>query len=283
MIHSQKLSETPLRPWVVVRKDGSVQAAHCDCMAGLGEACTHVAALLFAVEANVRVRELKTVTQEKAYWMLPCALKRVKYSPLADMDFTSAKTKAKKLTNSLESSEEGSDNALASTAKAESFIPPPTQHDTDEFFQNLHATGTKSVILTITSPYSDEFVPLSMQSAFPQPLTSVYNGSYADLPYKDLVEICANINVSVSQEQAIAVEVHTRGQAASKLWYRYRAGRITASRMKAACHTKLTSPSKSLILAICNPSAVRFSNKATEWGCKHKKNSERSVLPSDEK
>ncbi len=42
--------------------------------------------------------------------------------------------------------------------------------------------------------------------------------SYADLPYKDLVEVCANINVSVSQKQAIAVVVHTRGQAASKLW-----------------------------------------------------------------
>ncbi len=41
--------------------------------------------------------------------------------------------------------------------------------------------------------------------------------------------------------------------------------------MKAACHTKLTSPSKSQILAICNPSDVRFSNKATEWGCKHEK------------
>ena len=67
MLHSQRLSATPLRPWVIVREDGSLLASYCDCMAGLGEACTHVAALLFVVEANVRVREMKTVTQEKAY------------------------------------------------------------------------------------------------------------------------------------------------------------------------------------------------------------------------
>ena len=180
MLHSQRLRETPLRPWVIVHKNGSVQAAHCDCMAGLGEACTHVAALLFAVEANVRVREIKTVTQEKAYWMLPSALKGVKYSPLADIDFTSAKTKAKKLTKCLESSEEVSSEVSTSTEK-DCVIPSPTQHEADEFFQKLHATGTKSVILTVTSPYSDEFVPLSKQDGFPQPLTDLYEESYADL------------------------------------------------------------------------------------------------------
>ena len=36
-------------------------------MAGLGEACTHVAALLFAIEATVKVRDSKMVTEEKAY------------------------------------------------------------------------------------------------------------------------------------------------------------------------------------------------------------------------
>ena len=29
--------------------------AHCDCMAGLGEACSHVAALLFKIEVGVKL------------------------------------------------------------------------------------------------------------------------------------------------------------------------------------------------------------------------------------
>ena len=55
--HSQRLSATPLRPWVAVEKIGSVLCAHCNCMAGLGEACSHIAAVLFVLEANVQARK----------------------------------------------------------------------------------------------------------------------------------------------------------------------------------------------------------------------------------
>ena len=201
--------------------------------------------------------------------MLPSALKKVKYSSLADIDFTSAKTMAKKLNTCLDNSDEVSVTASQNTPQTRAVIPSPMQHEAEAFFQKLDATGVKSAILTITSPYSDKFVPLSMQSAFPEPLTNLYDESHADLEYNKLLEVCSNISILISQEQADAVEAHTCGQSASRLWYRYRAGRITASRMKAICHTDMMSPSKSLILAICNPSAVRFSSKATEWGCKH--------------
>ena len=36
-----------------------------DCMAGLCEACSHVGAVLFAVESGVRIRDSTTCTQEK--------------------------------------------------------------------------------------------------------------------------------------------------------------------------------------------------------------------------
>ena len=55
---------------------------------------------------------------------------------------------------------------------------------------------------------------------------------------------------------AVAVENETRSQANSKLWFRYRAGRVTASRMKAVCHMDATNPSQS---------------RQTTWGCKHEK------------
>ena len=45
--HSQRISATPLKPWVSVEKVGTVLCAHCTCMAGLEEACSHIAALLF--------------------------------------------------------------------------------------------------------------------------------------------------------------------------------------------------------------------------------------------
>ena len=40
--------------------DGKVLAAHCTCMAGVGEACSHIAALLFSIVAMVQVMDSKT-------------------------------------------------------------------------------------------------------------------------------------------------------------------------------------------------------------------------------
>lgn len=69
--HSQRMNDAPLLPWVIIEKDGSIICGHCTCMAGAGEFFSHVGALLFAVEAAIKIRNSKTVTQEKAYWLLP--------------------------------------------------------------------------------------------------------------------------------------------------------------------------------------------------------------------
>ncbi|KAH6935279.1 hypothetical protein HPB50_005014 [Hyalomma asiaticum] len=50
---SQQLSKT-YRPWCIVKDDGTVVSAHCMCIAGLGECCSHVAALLFNIEAAIK-------------------------------------------------------------------------------------------------------------------------------------------------------------------------------------------------------------------------------------
>ena len=51
--HSKRARDTPLKTWLLAEKDGTVCMAHCNCMAGLCEACSHVGALLFAIEAGV--------------------------------------------------------------------------------------------------------------------------------------------------------------------------------------------------------------------------------------
>ena len=42
---SMRINDSPHHPWITVRNEGLVMAAHCDCMAGLGESCSHVAAV----------------------------------------------------------------------------------------------------------------------------------------------------------------------------------------------------------------------------------------------
>ena len=82
VMHSQRMNDTPLRPWIIAEKGGKIMSAHCHCMAGLGEACTLIAATLFWVDAIVHIRETKIVTQEKAYWMLPTGVKKIAYQIL---------------------------------------------------------------------------------------------------------------------------------------------------------------------------------------------------------
>ena len=48
------MSEKPLTPWVICEDTGIILTGHCDCMAGLGESCSHVASLLWAIEAGGR-------------------------------------------------------------------------------------------------------------------------------------------------------------------------------------------------------------------------------------
>ncbi|XP_013401791.1 uncharacterized protein LOC106167536 [Lingula anatina] len=71
--HSMRIREKPLEPWIII-SSGGINSAHCTCMAGLGEACSHISAVLFAVEAWTKVRKEASVTDVPAYWMMPSSV-----------------------------------------------------------------------------------------------------------------------------------------------------------------------------------------------------------------
>ena len=243
-------------------------AAHCDCMAGLGEACTHVAALLFAVEATVKIRDAKTVTEEKAYWLLPGGVKGVAYSEVSNIEFTSAKTKKKMFDISLSSPQ-------TSVAKSHNMkavnVPEAAPQDMHAFCEKLHGTGKKAGIFTSLPLFSDDYIPASFTDNFPPPLAHLLDENCFDMNYADLVQHCQGLIISISEEQAEAVETATRDQASSNLWHSFRASRITASNMKSVCLTSPAQPVLGLIRRMCNPEAVQFTTVATQWGRDHEK------------
>ena len=73
------------------------------------------------------------------------------------------------------------------------------------------------------------------------------------------------------EEIADVVEQETRAQSQSKFWFKQRAGRVTASKMKPVCHTNLACPSHSLIKTICYPEGFSFTSKQTACGSKNEK------------
>lgn len=63
-------SDKPVQPWMITEKGGVLHSACCQCMAGLGQTCTHVTAMLFIFETMGKMQASTTVTEvlpEKFY------------------------------------------------------------------------------------------------------------------------------------------------------------------------------------------------------------------------
>lgn len=259
--HSQSVTASPLQPWIAAKQNGIVICAHCTCMAGLGEACSHIAALLFAMETCNRLNKDTSCTSRPCAW-LPPNMSKVKFAPISDIDFSAPVTKRKRLV-------EGEEQASQSQSAGE-LVPSPSQEEVLAFFNELSENG-KPALLAIVPDFCDSYiVDNSMLSA---PLSLLFDYQCTELQYDDLMIKCESVfeSLAITPEQARNIEVITRAQALSKVWFRYRAGRVTASRFKAAVHTNPLKPSKSLIKAVCYPEMCKFSNRATRWGCEHER------------
>ncbi|KAH7958673.1 hypothetical protein HPB49_004137 [Dermacentor silvarum] len=109
--HSQAFCDKPFEPWLLAKEDGEIVNAHCTCKAGLGEACSHIAALLFYIEVVVRMRDGKACTDEENAW-LPPYVRHLEGKRCSDVDFASARAKKAILTNLHKDEAPGTDAAL---------------------------------------------------------------------------------------------------------------------------------------------------------------------------
>ena len=83
-----RMNEKPLQVWIIAAKHGEVESAHCTCMAGLAEACIHIASILFYIEDYTHFIQEKSVTDVPAYWTPPAAVKRVSMAPVDEINFS---------------------------------------------------------------------------------------------------------------------------------------------------------------------------------------------------
>jgi len=257
-------------PWVIAT-NGRVCSAHCDCKAGLGEVCTHVATLLFGIDAGVRIREKTTVTQVKAYWMEPTR-KNVNSAPISNVDFSSAAKRKRRLDATIDGTEEEMTQQVHGEYSSSASCPASELKNEPALCELLHGlslTSTKCAILSAVDPYAEQFIPPETVKEFPPILTDLADKNTFDFSYADLLKRCETVEYQVTSEAARNCEAYTRQQAKSGIWFRYRAGRVTASKLKSACRTDAGAPSVSLIKSVCYPDLHRFSTEATRWGCEH--------------
>ena len=248
--------------------DGNILAAHCDCMAGLGETCSHVSSLLWVVAVGAEKRDALTVTQKSAYWVMPPPVHSVSYAPIKEIDFIGKK---RKVANCKDVCNESTNDANTTTVRKRKKLDVPTFDEKKQFLESLAAShSAKPAVLSVISGYCDEYIPSSLSSELPPVLSDLYSSSNLALSYYELLQLsCATDVMAITSEQCKAVEMKTRDQSNSRLWFRMRAGRITASKFKSVCHTDPATPSLSLIMHVCHPDTVKFKTAATSWGCQH--------------
>ena len=292
------MSEKPLVPWFISMTNGRLLAAHCNCTAGLGETCSHVATLLWLIAVGVEKRESLSVTQKKAYWVMPPPIRSVPFSPINSIEFIGKKTKSAAATNkrqigdkstssnkrqkgtipSVSSSSQlpkGNCSSAADKTKCTSKhreVAVPTDEEQKQFLDSLASCSkAKPAVLSVLPGYCDKFVPDALSSELPQVLTDLYKPENLSLSYYELLEQADKTEVTATTLQCKAAEMITKEQSSSRIWFRLRAGRVTASRFKSVCCTDPANPSLSLIMNICHPEKFRFKSAATSYGCQHEK------------
>ena len=212
-----------------MEKPGNTLAAHCNCVAGLGESCSHIGAVLFYTECATRIRNSKTCTEEKANWLLP-GYHSVQYKEVCDIDFSAAKTLKKNLDAKVVNYTD-TENAPVTKKSCFEKYTTPTSNELNSFFNKLSKCGTKPAILSIVPGYCNEYTLQLLKKSYPKSLSDLYGSKLACLNYKKLIDYCQNVNVTVTAEQQSNVEIATRKQHLSKNWFHFRTGRITASKI----------------------------------------------------
>ena len=199
--HSQSFNDTPVKAWVAIREDGSIRTAHCNCMAGLGECCSHSSAVMFAVMSAVSKKNGTAVTSLKQKWHEPSrrALDKVEYSEGHNILFSS-KQRRKRLKP---------DNSNQPSSTTPSLVPLLTAQEQHDFYNSLvqsekeETKTVKSAILSIIPNHANRYIPKTVQLDLPPPLTDLYSAANRSLTDEELANKCDNVfnNMNISQEQ----------------------------------------------------------------------------------
>ena len=145
------------------------------------------------------------------------------------------------------------------------------QADITTLFNKCLACKKFPILFSVEDePYCTSFAKSSAH--LPLALQSLFDPAHLENDYLQLVEEGENMPglLDVTPLQQKNLEELTRGQANSRLWMRYHAGRITASRLYKAVHTDPHKPAVSLIYGICYPETTKFTTPATQYGCEIK-------------
>ncbi|XP_050505806.1 uncharacterized protein LOC126884063 [Diabrotica virgifera virgifera] len=246
--HSMRARETKLRVWIIAETGGSICTAHCICMAGLGEVCSHVTAVLYAAEHAAYLKQQKNeknvaCTDVKSTWPVP----------------------TQSGTHPIEAA--SLDWGKVIEEKNYKEIPPMDDSEMLDLLQELQNSNCDAVLMRHVEPFASQLSDENNEKVSIPVLFNVYHKKYEKMPLDDLIQLGMKCKMEVTQNIRREIEDKTQDQRKCAEWYRQRTGRVTASIFKDVCRTNVEKPSLSLIKSICYPRKI--STRAIRWGINH--------------
>ncbi|RDD42711.1 hypothetical protein TrispH2_006575 [Trichoplax sp. H2] len=266
---SLNVKAAPFLPWIITESNGVIRATHCNCITGLGETCSHVGAILFTVEAVVKVRQMASVVDESAYWLMSHNVQKIEFSKVQDINFESTETLKRKKNQNVTISPFPTVKSSNKVKVLE--VAPPTEQEMAKFFRELHESNAKSAILSLIPEYCHFYGPCYLNGPLPKLLCDLYDENWTKMSKYELFDYCEKIMLSfaVTAEQADAIEKETRDHDSSKQWLIFRTGLITDSKLRTVYSDDIGQPSIYLLKSICYPKKVK--PKQTNCDCNHLK------------
>ncbi|KAJ8917000.1 hypothetical protein NQ315_012916, partial [Exocentrus adspersus] len=137
--HSQHFSEPPVQVWVICTTNGSIESTHCTCMDGAGEVCSHVGAVLYALEFINSSRNSTSCTDIRSLWNVS-TVSQARNTFVEDMDY----------------------GPVIASSSLSTDVPAVPADEMAEILETLKDAGTSSVLMRVVEPFAEEFKSVSV-------------------------------------------------------------------------------------------------------------------------
>ena len=280
---SQRLRDDPHKVWVCVKgkEQSRIVTSWCTCIAGTGEVCNHVIALLYKVNYAYNKQYISPACTSIPQGWNKGTKKEVTPSKLENLSFRKDKKTRKEC---------GRNPGIDQTMRKQ-FDPrkPEDKVITNEQVSSL-LNNIKDVLPSACVLYSVEH---AKDDGLPLPLTKKASDfmSSADVEGKPLEEVAPLFiqSCQMTSEQVQRIELSTRGQQSNELWQDQRTGRITASnfhQVSTKTHSLMSSSRKRSNKPQYTPLVAKLLFKPEDishlppisWGVTHEKDGIQSFM-----
>lgn len=169
------MTEVFLKVWVICEDDGSIRNGHCTCMAGVGEACSHIAAISYTPEYIHMNRSNTSCTYIRTYRNAP-TITKLPIVKLSELQWSSTKP-------------------VIATNKT--IIPPITNSELQQLLTECQEAGTTAVLMHVVEPVASS-IATDRTPLLSSLYVNLYRSEYENKSFEELLQLAISIPENIT-------------------------------------------------------------------------------------